>query len=222
MLKTYIVHYKPLIARREFMSRQLKHHKFENVKFYTEYDGNELTQEIVEKYYSTDFIIQKTKYDIWFPTNLPRILKPSDISVTIKYIKIYEEIANGTDDYALIMEDDSVLDKEFVPKFNKLFDETPKTFDMIFLGSGCDLHAENMKPGISVYRKSHPAARCVSATVVSKKACQNLLKTIIPFHLCIDWELNYQMYIHNMEVYWWEPPLVQQGSETGLFKTSMR
>jgi len=38
----------------------------------------------------------------------------------------------------------------------------------------------------------------------------------------IDFELNYQMCSHQMNVYWWEPPIVKQGSQCGLFKTEIQ
>jgi len=204
------------------MISQMKFHRFSNYGFYEDFDGNELTNDIIEKYCNLSFEEQYNRFKKWFPHAQPREMRLSDYSVTIKYIEVYKKIAEGNDPYALILEDDSILDTDFVLKFRKMYEETPKTYDMIFLGSGCNLHAENIVDGKSVYLKGHPAARCVSATVIKKETCQTLLETIIPFSLCIDWELNYQMDLHNHEVYWWEPPLVLQGSEIGVYKTSMR
>lgn len=221
-VKTYVVHCKKLISRKLFMGYQLSQQGFSNVEFYEDYDGDELTPEIVNKYQDSSFEKQIKKCELWFPGTTPRVNKPSDISVTIKYIEIYKKIANGKDDFAIIFEDDSVLDPRFIPKFHSLYEETPGTYDMIFMASGCNLKSTNIVSGKNVYRKDHPATRCVGASVVKKQTCIKLLETIIPFSLCIDWELNYHLYLHNHEVYWWEPPIVNQGSETGIFKTSMR
>ncbi len=221
-LQTYIVHCKSLVPRKTFMKSQLTREGFTNVDFYEDYDGDELTESIIKKYYDDSFEKQYNKYKMWFPREVPRLLKKSDISVTIKYIEIYKKIAERKENWALILEDDSIIQTGFKESYHSLIHQTPEDWDMIFLGSGCNLKSENMTADIGVYPKSHPATRCVSATLVKKQTCIDLLETIVPFHLCIDWELNYQLYLHNHKVFWWEPPLIKQGSETGLFSTSMR
>ena len=220
-IKTYIVHCKSLISRKHYMLNQLEKLGFSNYEFYENYDGNELKDNDIACYYSNNLQEQYDKYKMWFPYEPTRILKKSDISVTIKYCEIYKKIADGNDDFAIIFEDDSILDENFCQKFNTYMKQI-QNFDMIFMASGCDLHAKNIISECNVYKMNHPSTRCVGATAVKKKTCQDLLKTILPFHLCIDWELNYQLYKHNHEVFWFEPPIVTQGSESGLFKTSMR
>ena len=44
------------------------------------------------------------------------------------------------------------------------------------------------------------------------KSCTKLLNTIIPFESPIDHELNKQIKIHNINVYWSGESLVSQGS----------
>lgn len=221
-IKTYIMHCKSLIARKKFMIAQLEKYKFSNYEFYENYDAIELTKDDIKYHYNENLIEQYNKYKMWFPYQPAKSLGIAEISLTIKYVKLYEKIANGTDDFVLILEDDSIFSDNFTDQFNELIFNTPKSFDMIFVSSGCNLHAKNITADNRIYKKEHPATRCTGATVVTKKACKELYKTMIPFHLCIDWELNYQLYIHNHEVYWWEPPIIDQGSESGLFKTTLR
>ena len=54
------------------------------------------------------------------------------------------------------------------------------------------------------------------------EAAKKILSTIIPFTFPIDFELNYQMELHDMNVYWWEPPLVAQGSQCGVFGSAIQ
>jgi GR25 family glycosyltransferase involved in LPS biosynthesis len=215
------MHCKKLFPRKKYISAQLTKHNFANYSFYEDYDANELDHDITEYYVDLPEERYK-KYKLWFPFERNKSLTPAEISLTLKYIKVYEKIANGNDDAALIIEDDAILDDNFVNKFNTYYAETPSEYDMIFLGSGCNLRSNNIQPNIHSYKRHHPATRCTVATIVKKKTCQDILKTMKPFHLVIDWELNYQLYLHNHNVYWWEDPLVNQGSETGLFKTSLR
>ena len=48
-----------------------------------------------------------------------------------------------------------------------------------------------------------------------------MAKTMKPFVVISDWELSCQFAQHNAKVYWWEPALISQGSETGLFNTTL-
>ena len=45
---------------------------------------------------------------------------------------------------------------------------------------------------------------------------------VVPFVVTIDWELNYHLKRHDFVVYWLEPPLVSQGSDTGVHASSLR
>ena len=125
---------------------------------------------------------------------------------------------------ALVLEDDAVFDKSFVNEFNMNLYRTPKDWDFIFIGSGCDLRVENRKiqEGKVAYLRDHPASKCTDSYVISIDSARKVLDTINPFSFPIDFELNYQMALHNMNVYWWEPPLVRQGSQCGLYKSKIQ
>lgn len=215
-LKTYVVHCKQLPDRKVSILKQFARHNFTNFEFFEDFDAFELSPETISRFYRDNPKEERAKYNRWFPENQPRSLKLTDISVTIKYCEIYKQIAEGNDEHALILEDDSVLVDNFVDRFNDLYSRTPQEYDILFLASCCNLYADE-----DVSKKDHPATRCLGATVIKKSLCKKLVETIIPFHLCADWEMNYQLWLHDSAAYWWDP-IVSQGSETGLFKTSMR
>jgi hypothetical protein len=198
------------------MMMQLNHLQFTNVEFYEDFDAADLSVRDIETHYEIDHSIERSKYEKWFPYNTPRVLGLPEISLTIKHYQVYKKIAEGNDEVALILEDDSVIDNDFVSKFFEYYNETPE-FDIVLIASCCGLHGSD-----KIYRKDHPATRCTGAMLVTKKACADLVKTFLPFHLCIDWELNYQMWLHNHKVFWWEPSMIKQGSEIGLFKSALR
>lgn len=217
----YVTHCRSLCDRKKFMREQFFKDDISAFEFYEDFDACDLDDDIINKYYSECPLGHFEKHKLWEPNNIYRKLNLIDISLVIKHIEVYKKIAEGNDEFGIIFEDDSVLCDNFTNRFEECLSQTPKDFDMISFGSGCNLHAE-LVPNKLVYRKYHPATRCTCALVVTKKCCQDLLKTIIPFHMAIDWELNWQLYFHNHIVYWWEPPLVEQGSEIGLFRSSAR
>jgi GR25 family glycosyltransferase involved in LPS biosynthesis len=67
-----------------------------------------------------------------------------------------------------------------------------------------------------------PRSRCSDSYFISRQAAKVISEAVQPFSMPIDWELGYQLHLHRMKVYWWEPPLVRQGSETGLYRSEVR
>jgi GR25 family glycosyltransferase involved in LPS biosynthesis len=224
-LKTYIVHCKKFNERKLFLQDQIAN-LFSNYEFYEEYDGDELTESIIQSYYCSSVEEQIKKLKLWYEqkqgTPYARILNKAEISLTIKHYEVLKKIAESSDEYAIVLEDDVIFISNFVDLFFKYLDNTPKDFDFIFLGSGANLKPENISPDKIVYLKNHPASKCTDSYVVTRKAANDIIKTYLPFNICVDYELAYQMYLHNHKVYWWEPSLIKQGSEVGLFKSSLR
>ena len=216
--KIYIAHYSKLIERKLNLMLQTKAINLDCCWFEMEPTQSEI-----------DILYNK---NLWKPRILEmkndfiqeRQLKKSEISLEYKHLKIYEDIIKNNIDSALILEDDVILDNDFINKFNFNLSNTPKDWDVIFIGSGCDLHIpiEQQKPHTVAYKKEHPASKCTDSYIIKKTAVEKILKTLIPFCFPIDFELNYQMYIHNLNVYWWEPSIVKQGSQNGLYGSSIQ
>lgn len=215
-IKTYVLHCKRLCDRKNFMNLQLNNLQFTNVEFYEDFDAADLSIKDIQTYYQVNHEVEKSKYVKWFPYNATRVLTLPEISLTIKLYQVCKKIAEGNDEIALIFEDDSIIDNDFVSKFWEYYNETPD-FDVVFIASCCELRGTE-----KIYRKDHPASRGCGTILIKKKACADIVKTFLPFNLCSDWELNYHMSLHDHKVFWWEPPMVNQGSENGLFKSTLR
>jgi len=224
-VKTYILHCKKFKERKLFIENQIIK-LFSNYEFYEDYDANDLTEDIIKKYYDPCPEKQLFKFKLWFEENkgiaTARLLNPAEISLTIKHYEVLKKIANSSDPYAIILEDDVIFDLNFLELFKKYLKETPKDFDVIFMGSGANLKPINTVPNKIWYLKTHPASKCADSYLITKKAANEIVQTYTPFNICSDYELAYQMHQYNHIVYWWEPSLVKQGSETGLFKSSLR
>lgn len=224
-IKTYILHCKKLQSRKSFQQLQMKKHNIENYSFYENYDANELTPDIISSCYDSSSQKQLDRYKLWLPEiPNPRILNMAELSLTIKFFYVYEQIANGPDEVALVFEDDVVLDVDFKEKFNEYYKQTPEDYDAVFMGTGCkgNLKPKNYNNSQKVYLKDHPASKCLDSFLITKKACQDIIKTYMPFSSVSDWEIAYQFSLHNHKVYWWEPGIVKQGSEYGVFNSTLR
>lgn len=224
-IQTYILHCKKLQGRKKYQQMQMAKFGINNYKFYENYDADELDDNIVKEYYDASSEKQLERLKLWLPEiHYPRMLNLAEISLTIKFYHVYEEIANGNDEVVLVFEDDVILDEQFDVKFNKYYETTPRDYDAVFIGTGCkgNLKPENYNSKQIVYPKKTPASKCLDSFLITKKACQDIVKTYKPFSCVSDWEIAYQFNLHDHKIYWWEPGIVKQGSEYGLFQSTLR
>lgn len=149
-------------------------------------------------------------------------LAAPEIAATISHIEAYRHLVASGKEWALILEDDAVFEEDFSSRFDAYFASIPDDADVVFLGGILRLQLANADPKQHFHRKDHPATNCVDSYVVRSSAARAILETIVPFALPIDWELNYQLKLHDLTVYWIEPPLVMQGSEVGMHQSSIR
>ena len=226
-IPTFVIHCKKLYDRKPKVEAELQKHNFTNYEFYEKYDATELTPEFINSIYATSNESFDSKVSLWkslgqVPSS--RFLNLAEVSLTYKFFRVFYMIAE-TDCMPnapfIIFEDDIQLVDDFESKFHQYLAETPKDWDFVFFGSGANLHLET-EEGKHVYKKHHPASRCADSILVTRQAAQKIVDTYLPFSLCSDWEIGWQMYHHDMNVYWWEPSLVVQGSENGTYQSSLR
>jgi len=229
-IKTTILHYKPLADRKENMIRQMERHDFTDYSFYEEFDGNELDETVIRAHYSDvrefgeETQHKASVYERLIPGSSKTVnpLTMGEISIATKFGKVFEKLSLSDGDYFLIFEDDVILCQNFETNLTNFLNATPNDWDAIYFGSGANMKPRSIKDGCVAYLTDHPASRCADSILIKKSAITDLAKTWFPFHLPADWELGYQHFLHNHRVYWWEPSLTRQGSEYGIFKSSLR
>jgi GR25 family glycosyltransferase involved in LPS biosynthesis len=211
-MKIFVIHYKKLIERKKHIIEQFKKHNITDYEF-IEIDRDELSNEntsMFEKNYSN-----------------------SQIAISLSHFYAYKEISEKYEN-GLIFEDDIILSNNFINKLNTFISQLPETYDMLFIGDGCNLHIEKHKlvRGKYVYEKclqptkwgGDGASRCCDSYLVNKKCATKLCEYInnlsYKIKLEIDWWLNVASRDNNFKVYWSEPTIVTQGTQNGLFKTS--
>lgn len=217
--RTVILHYKPLTERKENIIKQMQHYGFSNYFFYEEFDAEDINAYVIEKYYDRTQIAKKAKEAYGIHVNSIIDLNMRQMSLDMKFGKVFEILSEYDDEYFLIVEDDVIFCENFVEKFNDYFKRCPKDFDVVYMGNGINLIPENITPDNNFYVKSHPASKCSDSIFLTKKALMDLNKTWFPFSLGSDFELSYHHVLHQHKVYWWYPTLIIQGSQNGTYKS---
>jgi len=212
-MKIFILHYKVLVDRKKHILQQLEKQNIKDYEFIEKYDKDEITE-----YESSLFNIN---------------YKKSTMSLHLKHNFVYKLIAEKYEN-ALIFEDDVILSENFNETLNKYITQLPEDYDMLFIGDGCNFHIQkhNLIPNKNIYEKClYPtswggdgASRCSDSYIISKKCAIKLCNYIEnlkdKISLPIDWWLNEAARDINLKIYWAEPTIVTQGTQTGLFKTS--
>jgi GR25 family glycosyltransferase involved in LPS biosynthesis len=219
----YVVHYTKLKERKEKILQQFGE-IVENIIFIDEFDQENLNENIISEWYKPSVSEWYERNSLWGRAGLPmppfRIINIAEISCTIKHIKALELIEKNGDGF--IIEDDILLKEKFVEEFNKSIDELPSDWDIVMVGAGCNMHVKDIIPGVRFYKVNDPATRCLDSYLVKQDAARKILKTIKPFQTISDWEFAWQFHKNQLTTYWLEPSLCVQGSETGVYKTTLR
>lgn len=201
--------------RRTHLERQLAENGI-TATWHRDVYYEDVSDAVSRKYYT------KSRLQWWWRSRrgMPyRLLSRGDIAASISHIETYAEIASGDTPWTLILEDDAILEERFREQFEEYFASTPDDADLIFIGCCFGMRIHDTQTGVHFYRRPHPATKCADSYLIRDEAARALRQTMVRFALPIDWELNYQLRRHDLKVYWLEPPLVTQGSETGLFRS---
>jgi len=220
--KFYVMHYKKNTKRRERLMPILNKMDID-AQWYTEYDKEELNEEILNKYYNPDINIfrertagLKTEAEYQQYNGVSK----GHVSLCIKYIKCMEDLVNSNYDNAVFLEDDvtfnSICNKETI--LNALAIGEEAGWDSIFLG-GAFQHQLIADRILAQYKNlllvGHPATNTTSSFALTRNACQKILGTFDIICNSIDWEFNYHLKVNNLKVWHIFPYLFGQLSTSG-------
>ena len=217
-MKIFVLHYTKLVDRKKHILSQFEKHNIIDYEFIEKFDKDEITEED-----SCIFVKDYSNYK-------------STMSLHLKHNFVYKEIANKYD-CALILEDDVILSDNFKDILDKYITQLPEDYDMLFIGDGNHFHIEPNKinPDKNIYEKSlyptqyscegYGASRCADSYLINKKCaiklCEYINNLNSKIQLTLDCWLDIAARDNNFNVYWAEPTIVTQGTQTGLFKTSL-
>ena len=228
MLNINVIHYTKLKDRKNNILNIFKN-KNVNLNFIEIFDAEEINKCNIKNYYNPDSELFNEKLKLWNYSNGFRYLSYGETSVAIKHIIAMQHIANSNSDYELIIEDDIIpFDADFLEKIYQSIDNLPTNWDAIFIGYGCGKDFIEMrlkdaeKINDYIFKPKHPATNCAEAYLIKKESAKKICEKIIPFQLAFDWELAYQFYQLDMNVYWTYPSIFYQGSNSGKYVSSLR
>ncbi len=204
-MKTFICHWKKLKERKKNILEVLEEEKISDYEFVTDFDIDDW-----------DINSIKLEYPNIFGNNpCGRKLKYSEISLSLKHIKIIKDIFLNYD-YGLILEDDVILCDDFKGEFEKSFSQLPNDWDLAWVGTCCNLHAPIVGEQ-RVYKMN--GSRCTHAYIMSKKCASKILEELKYCNDGADFYYNYLIEKFNLNNYWFEPSLAIQNPN---YKTTIQ
>jgi len=201
----YICHYTKLTDRKNILINHLSDLGIHNYEWVENYNTDNWDVEEIKKEYPNIFQI----------ITHGKILPNSIVSLLLKHLWILKDIVKNQYKSVLVLEDDVVLCENFKEKLNLYMSQLPPDWDLGWVGTCCNLHAA-MNGNTNVYRKE--GSRCTHAFIINLKCAETLLPHINYPNNAADWYYNYLIEKHNLNNYWFEPPLAIQNKN---FKTSL-
>jgi glycosyl transferase family 25 len=143
-------------------------------------------------------------------------LEYGQIGCAYSHIKLWEKCLKLPYKYFIILEDDTIIPNKFKEKINCIIENSPKIWDIIYLG-GCYVkgklvNKQFIKP-TSLYGKYN---LCTHAYIINKKSIPKLLKKMKPIEYPIDNQLR--QYYKDLDVYFYYKNIVKQNNN---FKTTI-
>jgi GR25 family glycosyltransferase involved in LPS biosynthesis len=196
--KVYIIHFDELSNRKNYLDSEIPNrYGFSNYEYII--STRETDKKILD---TTNYKYDKTKWTSQ--------LSNSEIcNMEIQY-SVWEKIANGDSDVALIVEDDIIFKENYNELFPKMEQSLPDDFDMCFL-SDC---ARLTLPQIDgIYFREAGTSRCCVAYILNKQSAKKLLE-FKEYFKPVDHHLNFIKDTINLKYYWSTPTVFGQGSES--------
>jgi GR25 family glycosyltransferase involved in LPS biosynthesis len=219
-IPAYVVHGPHLVDRRARLGADLEGQGV-TPEWIDEFVAASLDPKVVRRHYRPNRLRWRRRTAL--TQRIPfRELTPAEIAVGISHAEAFRRIAAREPEWGFVFEDDVLLDPDFAERLDVYLPELPPDADLVFVGTCCGLHANDVEPGVHFYRQGDPSSRCCDSYLVSRRAARILAKAAVPFVVTMDWELSYHAARHDLHVYWLEPPLAVQGSETGAYASSLR
>jgi GR25 family glycosyltransferase involved in LPS biosynthesis len=205
--KYFVCHYTKLSDRKPFVEYQLNKNSID-FEWILDFDQENINFETISKSYS----------NILSNVYLGRTLRKSEISLILKHEECLRKIVENRYQNTIIFEDDILLSENFINKLNKYCDQLPSDYDILWIGSCCDLHYSPIIEGINVY-ETNKGSRCTHAFLISLKCAEMLLNQIKNIYYPIDFFYNKMILDLNLKNFWAEPELVNQNKN---YKSSIQ
>lgn len=207
MLPAYVIHAKSLPERKGHIQRELDRAGIA-FEWVLDFDADEITPEIDHSYFAegADLTLREK-------------------SCALKHVVAMQRIRERRQDMALIFEDDAQLMPGFLDQLKRVLAEAERwpRPRILHLGAATNFYtpAAQLRPGQLVYLGNR--VRNTEAYAMGAIEAEVRLDWIAhnPIDMPIDFVFNKSDPAMGIPFLWPEPPLVEQGSLTGVFKSSI-
>jgi len=207
--KIYVLHVKEGYEdRAKSIEEQLSNLNLE-FEFVLEHDIPELTETELSKYFVKG-----------------HVLRDPELSCSMKHIETLQKIEKSEGEIFLVLEDDVLFNKKTLDILTQLESElkTIETDFVISLGNAANMYTpkKELKEGKLLYRNIEN--RAADSFLISKKAVQKRLHWLEKNTTTLPADHMYNLIDNevNNKIYWLEPTIVTQGSQAGLFISSIQ
>ena len=129
------------------------------------------------------------------------------VGIWLSHRILWQVLLYQPESHFFILEDDANFRDDWKQKMKLALEETPPSFDWLFIGSCCTAGRRSMRVGGSVYQLNWPS--CFHAYVIARKCIPYLLETTRKCYAPIDIHLPLHCF-SRMGVYTVLPRLVDQ------------
>lgn len=212
--KIFIVHYKPLKERKEYIDSFLS-----NTSLPYEY-STKFTRDNIDESFFSDNIDDINRKNSITTTPVPpdhlNITKPIKANM-LEHLEIYRKIIKEDLDYALVLEDDAVFIDNFIEKLTETINYFPEDWDTIYATNGCENRPDlitdrNFVKKDIFYKSLNRWSWTGGAYFIKQKTAKLFLENIKPIVYPPDYELTYLQNLLNSNVYWLGDPIIYEGS----------
>jgi hypothetical protein len=153
-------------------------------------------------------------------------LSRGEISLGLNFAAAVKQASEGSG-LVMTLESDVWLREDFVPRLVALLADTAgRPWDYISLGEGVGTRppgapASYYAPSKAYEPPHHWVFRCTDSMLFTTDYMKRLNRTFLPFREIIDWEMNYQLILHQGTALWADPPLAEQGTCNARLVTSL-
>lgn len=224
-IPVYVAHYDKAHERKDYLVDALKDCGFSKIQFSSRYCDREkiYDRETIKLVNTSDTLCRKkfaqsgmiTGYHVLSPR------EPAYLGNFLNHISIWELIANGDDNFALVLEDDAVVTHPRV--LGSQLKNLPSDIDIGYLHSGCGFTVENFygispRPDEIWVKTPGRLSRTMCSYVLSRTAAKRMLDIVFPVSWAVDHEVNFIQNVLQLNVYWTTEHGLAEGSANGSNK----
>ena len=218
-ISIFVINFEPLKDRRDYLKKRFRELGIiSRIRWIIQKKG-----EYSKKFKS--YSPSKEKWEIFsnkIDNEKYRILRESDFNIMMNHKKIHKIIKKEKIPLSLVLEDDVILDSDFLERINKCLKILPRDFDICYTDAGMNLRLPRKIKNFRFYKYEGKSIRTTASYFISLDGAKKLSKPF-EFILPVDWEYRCREIKENMKVFWLAGYLTYQGSLYGdIYKTTMQ